>query len=80
MWNVWQDNVVLSPGKIKQLIVPMPAPPSDEPTKPYMFNSQDEARKLFECLLHPVKVDKFFLYCPLFLLIFARFHGVNLNV
>ncbi|XP_022332243.2 ribosomal oxygenase 1-like [Crassostrea virginica] len=27
---------------------------------PYMFNSGDEARKIFECLIHPVKPDKFF--------------------
>lgn len=29
-------------------------------TVPYMFNSTDEARKIFECLIHPVKPDKFF--------------------
>ncbi|XP_048737323.1 ribosomal oxygenase 1-like isoform X2 [Ostrea edulis] len=27
---------------------------------PYMFNSGEEARKIFECLIHPVKPDKFF--------------------
>jgi hypothetical protein len=29
-------------------------------TVPYMFNSTDEAKKIFECLIHPVKPDKFF--------------------
>lgn len=29
---------------------------------PYMFNSGEEARKIFECLIHPVKPDKFFRY------------------
>ena len=29
-------------------------------TAPYMFNSTDEAKKIFECLIHPVKPDKFF--------------------
>ena len=29
-------------------------------TTPYMYNSSEEARKIFECLIHPVKPDKFF--------------------
>lgn len=29
-------------------------------TVPYMYNSTEEARKIFECLIHPVKPDKFF--------------------
>ncbi|GFS24760.1 bifunctional lysine-specific demethylase and histidyl-hydroxylase NO66-like [Elysia marginata] len=27
---------------------------------PYMFDSTEEARKLFECIIHPVKPDRFF--------------------
>ncbi|CAH1792356.1 unnamed protein product [Owenia fusiformis] len=27
---------------------------------PYMYDSTHEAKKLFECMIHPVKVDKFF--------------------
>ncbi|XP_052104474.1 ribosomal oxygenase 1-like isoform X2 [Mytilus californianus] len=27
---------------------------------PYMFNSTEEAKKIFECLIHPIKPDKFF--------------------
>jgi hypothetical protein len=26
-------------------------------TAPYMFNSTDEAKKIFECLIHPVKPE-----------------------
>lgn len=29
-------------------------------TQPYMFNSTEEAKKIFECMIHPVKPDKFF--------------------
>ncbi|CAG2193440.1 NO66 [Mytilus edulis] len=27
---------------------------------PYMFNSTEEAKKIFECLIHPIKPEKFF--------------------
>lgn len=57
----FQEATVLSPGMTKELIVSMPSHPTDAASsQPYMFDSQEEARKLFECLLHPVKSDKFF--------------------
>ncbi|KAI0233822.1 hypothetical protein LSAT2_015978 [Lamellibrachia satsuma] len=40
---------------------PMPALPCDTDTGlPYMFDSQEQATRLFECLIHPVKPVKFF--------------------
>ena len=40
---------------------PLPTHPSDvDNGLPYMHDSLHEATKLFECLIHPVKPQKFF--------------------
>jgi hypothetical protein len=41
---------------------------------PYMFNSGEEARKIFDCLIHPVKADKFFRYGVFLLNLYAHSH------
>ena len=51
----------ISPKNSCERTEPLPAHPSErDQNVPHMFDSFEEASRLFECLIHPVKPEKFF--------------------
>ena len=58
-----QRRSAFSPEQARERTEPLPPHPlarEGDSSQPYMHDSQAEARKLFECLIHPVTPQKFF--------------------
>ena len=56
-----QSTSMISPTSARERTEPVPSHPQDNHTfQTYMYDSKEEARKLFECLIHPVVTEKFF--------------------
>ncbi|CAD5123363.1 DgyrCDS11720 [Dimorphilus gyrociliatus] len=57
-----RDSVIMTPPHGEEIRMPLPVHPSVQSngTVPKMFDSAFEAKKLFECMIHPINVSKFF--------------------